>query len=357
MGDAVVLTSAMHKCNNAVMQPVGVRVHSCIAAFVHYGRALAVVAALVTVLSSARAHAAERYALVVTGASGGPQYAEKYDTWRSSIVQTLVGRMRVPEDNILELAEEEVFTAKKATRENVRSAVSDLRRRAKKDDLVFVLLIGHGSGSDPEEAKFNLVGPDMNAVEWAELLQAVPGRLVFVNAASGSFGFLEALSGRGRVVVTANDSGAQQFETVFAEHLVTALREESADLDKNGRTSVWEWFTFTSAAVKGWYEQRGQLPTERPLLDDDGDGVGRLADGEGRDGILAKTTYVAAEEPIADTGDPELTARLRRKAEINLKLEELRARKQEMLPDEYERVLENLLLELARIDRQLRSKS
>lgn len=306
---------------------------------------------------AAPAAAAERYALVVTGASGGPQYAEKYDSWRTSIVQTLVGRMRIPEEHILELAEEEVFAARKATRENVRAAVADLRRRSTKEDLVFVLLIGHGSGSDPEDAKFNLVGPDMNAVEWASLLGTIPGRLVFVNAASGSFGFLEAMSGRGRVVVTANDSGAQQFETVFAEHLAAALREESADLDKNGRSTVWEWFTYASAAVKSWYEQRGQLATERALLDDDGDGVGRLADEEGRDGILAKTTYIAADEPIAETGDPETTARLRRRAEINRQLEELRVRKQEMLPEEYERALEKLLIELARIDRQLRSKS
>jgi hypothetical protein len=341
----------------ALLHGPAARLRSCVPAFVRCAGSVLALVALVLVPGAAETSASERYALIVTGASGGPQYAEKYDTWRSSIVQTLVGRMRMPEEHVLELAEEEVFTARKATRENVRAAVADLRRRATKDDVVFVLLIGHGSGSDPEDAKFNLVGPDMNAMEWAALLETIPGRLVFVNAASGSFGFVEALSGRGRIVVTANDSGAQQFETVFPEHLVAALREESADFDKNGRTSVWEWFSYTSAAVKGWYEQRGQLATERALLDDDGDGVGRLYDGEGRDGILAKTTYIAAEEPIADTGDPELTARLRRKAEINRELEELRARKQEMLPEDYERQLEQLLLELARLDRQLRSKS
>lgn len=308
-------------------------------------------------LGAAPVAAADRFALVVTGAAGGPDYAERYEGWRTAVVQALAGPMRVPEQNILELAEEEVFSARKATRENVRAAIAELRRRAAKDDVVFVLLIGHGSGNDAEDAKFNLVGPDLTAREWGDLLAGMPGRLVFVNAASGSFGFMEALSARGRVVITANDSGAQQFETVFPEFLVQAMREEEADLDKNGRTSVLEWFTFTSARVKAWYEQRGQLATERALLDDDGDATGRLAEDEGRDGVLARTTYVAAEEEIRDTGDPQLTARLRRKAEINRQLEELRARKGEMLPDDYERALETLLIELARIDRDLRSKS
>ncbi len=320
-------------------------------------RAALCAAALTLLTGAATATAADRFALIVTGASGGPDYAEKYDGWRTAVVQALAGPMRVPEQNIVELAEEEVFSTRKATRENVRAAVADLRRRVGKDDVVLVLLIGHGSGNDAEDAKFNLVGPDLTAREWGELLAGLPGRLVFINSASGSFGFLEAISARGRVVITANSSGAQQFETVFPEFLVQALRDGAADLDKNGRSSVLEWFTFVSAGVQTWYEQRGQLATERAVLDDDGDGIGRLADEEGRDGVLARTTYVAADEEIKDTGDPQLTARLRRKAELNRLLEELRARKGEMLADDYERALEKLLLELARIDRELRSKS
>ena len=48
---------------------------------------------------------------------------------------------------------------------------------------------------------------------------------------------------------------------------------------------------------------------------------------------------------------------LRRRAELNTQLEELRARKNTMPLDDYERSLETLLLELARLDRALRSKS
>jgi hypothetical protein len=47
---------------------------------------------------------------------------------------------------------------------------------------------------------------------------------------------------------------------------------------------------------------------------------------------------------------------LRRRVELNTSLEELRARKNTMMPEDYEAALEKLLLELARIDRALKSK-
>ncbi len=307
--------------------------------------------------ASGVAYAGERYALIITGASGGPQYAEKYDEWRSSFVQLLQGPLGYAEANVLVLAEEEFAGAVKATRENVRASVANLRKRATKDDVVLVVLVGHGSGNDVGDAKFNLVGPDLGAAEWGELLRSMPGRLVFINGASGSAPFLQELSARNRVVITANDSAAQTFETVFPQFLLEAYRNDGGDLDKNDRVSVFEAFAFISSRVREWFEQRSQLATEHAVLDDNGDGAGRLIDDEGSDGLLARLTYLRADPPIEDTGNPERTAMLRRRAELNTQLEELRARKNTMAPDDYERGLETLLLELARIDRALRSKS
>lgn len=303
------------------------------------------------------AAASERYALVVTGASGGPQYAQQYDEWRGSFVNTLRQTFDYPADHVIVLAEEEGDGVARATRENVRSALADLRKRTTKDDVLLVLLIGHGTGVDGDEAKFNLVGPDLSAGEWADLIRPIAGRLVFVDTASGSFPFLERLSGRGRIVLTANDSAAQQFETVFPGFFVNAFNDDEADLDKNGKVSIWEAFSYTSAAVRRWFEGRGHLATERPLLDDTGDGIGREADAAGPDGPMAQVTYLQPERPIADTGDSELTALLRRRADLESELEELRARKPAMPPDEYETALEKVLLEIARIDRRVRTKS
>jgi hypothetical protein len=308
-------------------------------------------------LSAQAAAAADRYALIVTGASGGPEYAQKYDGWRVEFVNTLKEKFGYLPDHLLVLAEEESAGIQKSTRENVRAAFADLRRRATKDDVVLVLLVGHGSGGEVDEAKFNLVGPDLGVEEWASLVRPIAGRVVFVNTASGSFPFLKAAASPGRVVVTATDSPAQQFETVFPEFFVKAFDDPEADLDKNGRVSIWEAFTFASDGVRVWFESRGQLATERPLLDDTGHGIGREAGGEGPDGTIAQVTYLQPEPPIVDTGDSELTSMLRRRAQLQILIEELRARKPNLSPDDYEVELEKLLLELARVDRRIRNRS
>jgi hypothetical protein len=223
--------------------------------------------------------------------------------------------------------------------------------------VLTVILIGHGSGADTDAPKFNLVGPDLTSAEWAALFRGMQGQLVFVNTSSGSFPFLEALAGRNRVVITANDSAAQQFETIFPDYFLQALADESADGDKNGRVSVWEAFVSAGERVRRYFQEKGQLATERPLLDDNGDGVGRESSQPGTDGVLSRVIYFRPQAEIADTGNPERTALLRRRAQISNDFEQLRARKDQMRAEDYENELEKLMLELARIDRRLRTGS
>jgi hypothetical protein len=305
---------------------------------------------------SSTAEAAERFALVITGASGGDNYALKYAGWRAAFVDLLRG-LKYPDDHIVVLAEHEEGTTRKATRDNVRGALTDLRKRSGRDDVVVILLIGHGTSGDGDEAKFNLVGPDLSADEWAALIKPIPARVVFIDTTSGSFPFLKKIAGRNRIVITATDNAAQQFETVFPEFLVKAFGEEGADQDKNGKVSVWEAFQYASAHVRDWFVEKGQLATERPLLDDTGAGIGREFDTPGPDGPLAQTTYLEPEAPAANTGNAEVDALLRRRADLQNQLEQLRARKTNMPAEEYEAELEKILLELARIDRQVRNKS
>jgi len=252
------------------------------------------------------------------------------------------------------LAETESRGTGKATRENVQRVLGDMQKRLTKDDLLLVFLIGHGTSLDVDDAKFNLVGPDMTAGQWAELLNPIPGRLVFVDTTAASFAFMHKVAGRGHVVLTATDSDAQQFETALAEFLIKAFDDPAADLDKDGRVSVLEAFTYASAGVRHWYEERGELPTERPLLDDNGDGIGREADNPGPDGPLARITYL---EPEATPADAALAALLNRRAELEADLEELKARRSSMSPAQYDAQVEKILLDLARLSQQIRPKS
>ena len=285
--------------------------HFCILAFMH---------CCILMASASPVFAGERYALIVTGASGGPEYARQYRDWRTSFAAVLKAKFNYPADHVILLADDEEPGVRKATRENVRGALADVRRRTLKDDLTLVLLVGHGT-ADGDQAKFNLVGPDLSVDEWAALVKPIAGRVVFVNAASGSFPFLQRLSGSGRIVLTSTDTAAQQFDTVFPGLFFRAFDDPAADVDKNGRVSVWEAFSYASAGVRQWFAERARLATERALLDDTGDGIGREAQSPGRDGAIAQVTYLQPDAPIAATASPELVPLLTRRGELESELE------------------------------------
>jgi hypothetical protein len=316
---------------------------------------MAIGACLALTLCDAPAEAADQYALVVTGASGGDAYARKHDTWRESLVTTLQKTFSYPDDHLIVLAEREGPGVARATEANVRAALTRIARRASPDDVVLVMLMGHGTGYDGEDAKFNLVGPDLSAVQWARLIAPIKARVVFVASAGSSFPYLQTLAARGRIVVSATDSSAQRFDTVFPEFFIRALSASSADTDKNGRVSVWEAFVHAGSAVRQWFEERGQLATERPVLDDNGDGEGSEGDAARGDGSVARATYLQAATPgLAESA--EVAELVRQRGEVEARIDTLRASKDRMTPELFERQLETLLLELARLDRQIREK-
>jgi hypothetical protein len=301
------------------------------------------------------AAAEERYALILSGASGGPKYAEQMRDWRASLASALVDRYGFPKDKVRSLVDETVKTGEQGTAENVRRIVAELRKQLRREDLLLVILIGHGT-FDGDIAKFNLVGPDLSAADWSTLLTGIQSRLVIVNTTEASFPFLERLSGANRVVITATDSAAQKYATVFPDYFAKAMSEASSDLDKNGRTSIFEVFAAASAAVKQHYEQRGQLTTERSLIDDNGDGVGREAEAPGPDGSLSRLLYLDAEMPAA-ANNPELAALLKRRRELEADAEALKLKKSVMPASAWEAEFEKLMVELAKVAREIKAKS
>jgi hypothetical protein len=319
-------------------------------------RRIACVLGLLVVLAMPAAASAQgRWALIVSGSAGGEKYAEQMREWRSALSTALVSRYGFDAASVRVLAGETDRPAERATAENLRKALADLRGQMGREDLLVLVLIGHGT-FDGEAAKFNLVGPDLNAREWSTLLSGLPARLVVINTTESSFPFLEELSARGRVVITATDSAAQKYATVFPEYFVKAMQEASTDLDKNGRTSVYEVFAATSLAVRQHYEQRGQLTTERAIIDDNGDRQGREDQVAGPDGALARTLYLDAENPAA-AANPELAELLRRRRELETDAEALKLKKGVMPAAEWEAAFEKLMIELAKVSREIRSRS
>ncbi|MFN8062778.1 MAG: hypothetical protein U0Q12_26745 [Vicinamibacterales bacterium] len=306
-------------------------------------------------LSASTSWGEERYALLISGASGSPEYAQQHQRWRESMRQVLVDRLHVAPTAVVVLGEKAEGTTL-ATRDNVRAAFADLKNRMKPVDLLLVVLFGHGT-FDGVDAKFNLVGPDLDTAEWKALIGGVPGHVVFVNTTSASFPFLERLSGSNRIVITATDSEAQKYQTVFPEFFAKAFDDEAADLDKDGRVSLWEAFVYTAAAVKTWYEQRGQLSTERALLDDNGDGVGRHAGEVTKDGAVASRTFLDASADGTASTDPELADLIGQRNQLEGDLDELKRKRQFMPPGDYERELERIAVAISRVSRRIRTKS
>lgn len=312
------------------------------------------VLACLLMASAERGESADRFALIVSGAAGGSQYAQRYDAWRDQLLSILRDQFGYPADHIQVLSDSPSPGTKRSTAENVRLSVDALRQQTKADDVVLVILIGHGSTGEAEESKFNLVGPDLTAREWADLLKPVAGRMVFVDTSGGSFPFLKALAAPGRIVLTANNSPGQVFETVFADFFIRALGDQAADADKNQKVSIQEAFDFASAGVKGWFADKGQVATEHPALDDSGHGANE--ESEARPRSLASITYLQPDVRIPPTADAELAGLIRRRAELENTVERLRLNKPNLPQDQYERELESLLLEMARVDQRIRSK-
>jgi hypothetical protein len=311
--------------------------------------------AVVVLLAPVTAAAAEqRFALVVSGAAGGSEYVAQYAGWSTALSKTLIEDLRF--DPALVTVLSDTPRSESSTAENVRTAIGSIAARMTRDDVLLIVLMGHGT-FDGTDAKFNLVGPDLESADWSVLLRGLPGRVVIVNAASASFPFLERLSAPRRIVITATDSPAQRYDTVFAEYFIRALSDTSADIDKNGRISVWEAFAGASASVRRHYQQRGQLSTEHALLDDNGDGVGNEVATPGDDGSLASRTYLDESLPGAAPTDEVLLKLLQRKTTLEAEVEDLKIRKTFLPAPEYAKEFERLMIELAQVSHDIRARA
>ena len=307
--------------------------------------------------------AGNRWALLVAGISGDPELKEGYFKQIMELRGILEGPYGFPHDHVLVLFEEpERDPARvqfRSTRGDLHKACDQIAARASPADLLFVVLMGHGS-FDKGGYKLNLVGPDPSGEEIAAALYSIPaGRHVVVNTTSASGGSMQALAHEKSIVITATKSGNEKNQTHMGEFLIEALRDGNADADKNGRVSVLEAFVYAARKVEDYYSQDGALQTEHAILDDDGDGQGRSdpspANGEG---FLARTTYIdsgALRAGLAALSPEEKTLTAEARV-LEKQIEELKYAKAAMAQEEYEKKLEELLLRLAEVNAKLRKK-
>jgi hypothetical protein len=316
---------------------------------------------LVSMLTAAPAAAQQTHVAVIVGLGGEPEHAETFRRWAGSLVDHASGRLGIPRERILYLLDDPEQDAERApgksTKDEIQKGLAAMGAAAAADDVVFVTLIGHGTW-DGKVAKFNLPGPDMTAADFAGILKPFRTKnIVFVNTASASGPFVEALSGVARVVVTATRSGAEKFATLFGGYFVDALAGEGADADRNQRISVLEAFTAAKAEVARVYEQRGIMLTERAVLDDGGDGEGSLEPAvNGKDGSVAAVLSMGAPTAaLALPSDPALRKLYEERRALEQRAESLKLLKAGMPPAQYAAELEKVLTDLARKSQEIRA--
>jgi hypothetical protein len=297
----------------------------------------------------------QRYALVVEGASGGGEYATLHRQWLDALVKALRGPMAFDPAHVTVLAEQPGSGEGHATADEVRATLGRLAHDVGPDDLLFVMLIGHG-GAEGGDAKFNLVGPDLDVAEWAALLKPIRGHLAFVDATSSSYRFLTGLAAPGRVIITATNADAQRYHTEFAGAFIQALTADAADADKNGRVSLLEAFLYASRLVKQHYDQKGDLSTEHAVFDDTGDGKGYDTATPGQaPGTVAGLTYLDRVAAPTST-DPALQQLLTRQQALTKQLDDLRRQRPSMTPEAYDDAFQKLMVDLAEVSREIRRR-
>ncbi len=329
----------------------------------------------VAVLPSAGLGAQNTHLLLVAGLGGTPEYTGAFHGWLSRFADAASEKYGVERGRIVYLGErtelDPTLVSARSTAENIRSAFTQLAVSMAPADELIVLLVGHGTFRN-DEARFNIPGPDMTPGEFSFLLDGLGDRRVtFVNTASASGPFVEALSGPNRTIIAATRTGRERNVTRFGLHFVEAFAGEDADMDKNSRVSVLEAFGYALREVEREYEGDNQLLTEHAVLDDNGDGEGSRefdeagsggsgSGGAGGDGALARRVFLsAAGGAMAElvTTDPVLRALYEAKAEIEARIDALRAVKDQMPLERYEDQLEELLVELALKNREIRAAS
>jgi len=299
------------------------------------------------------------FLLIVVGLAGDPDHGKTFHKWGTTLAQASE-RLGVAPENLAFLvdvpAEGDEKVTGRASKDEVAKVLQGFGARAGADDVLFVVLIGHGS-YDGRAAKFNMPGPDMTAADFNALFAKLPTKqIVFVNTASASGPFVADLSGASRTIVTATRNGAEQYATLFGGYFIDALVSESADSDKNKRVSVLEAFQFAKGEVAKAYEREGLLATEHALLDDNGDKDGSQdPTATGKDGRVANIVSLGTVGGDNLPADPKIRALYLERRDLERRVESLRLLKESMEPGRYSSELEKLVTAIALKTREIRT--
>jgi hypothetical protein len=285
------------------------------------------------------ASAREVEVLLVTGAPGAEEYAERFEKqasiWKEACVKASIAVTMIGKDE-----------------HDAEALEAALKKAAEKPTgQLWLVLIGHGT-FDNREAKFNLRGPDITPRQLAQWCQPIQRELIFIHGGSCSAGFLQTLSGKNRIVITGTKTPAEIQYTRFGEFFAPAIAGDlAADLNQDKQVSLLEAFRHASKQAADFYEKEERIATEHALLDDDGDGIGTRSESflitysDLKEGKRASQIALVLSEDEKKLTD----AQRHKRDDLERQLEILKAKRSATDEAIYYRDLESLLRELAAV--------
>lgn len=307
---------------------------------------------------------ATKYAVILTGPTVGDENKSTFRQWAFSLHDILARDYGYSSDTITLLYENGTSESPgseridgSCDRVGIEQQFAALRARLSIGDQITIFLIGHGSGAE-EEAKFNIVGPDMTGQEFGAILdQFAEQDIVIVNTTSASYGFSTSLSGEGRVIITSTRSPSERYDPIFSRYFIEALDSRNGDRDKNNRVSMLEAFNYATASVEQWYQEQGRLASEHAGLDDNGDALFTMTPTVSEaDGRLAEIAYIDTLVDNSQNLSPALRQLKAQMQELERAVFIMRGRKTEFLAADYWQQIEQLLIELARTTGQFNAQ-
>jgi hypothetical protein len=278
--------------------------------------------------------AAATYTVVVAGLGGEATYEQKFREQAAAVV-TAAEKAAGNTANVISL------TGNAARAEAVRREFKTLAGRMTANDTAVVVLIGHGT-YDGDTYRFNLPGPDLTDTELGRLFDGLPARdQLIINATSASGAGIERWQKPRRVVITATKSGGEKTATRFAQFWAQAVASDAADTNKDEIVTAAEAYAYATRQVEAAFKAETAMATEHARL---------VGDDAGRFTVARLGTAALTPE------NPEVAALLTQRGTIEQDLNRVKERKAAVPETQYYDELEQVLVRLAMLQREIDSK-
>ncbi len=271
---------------------------------------------LSTLLISTTAFAAD-YVLIIGGAAGEKSFYDAFWSATSRFHQLLTDEYGYTSEQITFLFEdmggsgETELVDTESKREQVLAAFTRLAETVQPSDQFLLFMLGHASRTGRGSVKFNLPRRDITEAEYATLINSIPAErqiLIFGFPYSGKL--VPQLSKPGRIIITSSSPNeGYSLQAGFGNVFVDAFSAAANDTDRNGDISLLEAFLSLQTRTKDFYERDGNVQSEHPHLDDNGDGNATrnltIAREETDDGTLAEKTFLGTRRSALQSPPPE----------------------------------------------------